>query len=52
MLVVRVLKGENPGDIPVDLPQTLDIALNKKVASLIGIALPPSLVQRAKSVIE
>jgi putative ABC transport system substrate-binding protein len=52
MLVVRVLKGENPGDIPVDLPQTLDIALNRKVAASIGIALPPSLLARAKSVIE
>ena len=52
MLVVRVLKGENPGEIPVDLPQTLDIALNKKIATSIGIALPPSLLARAKSVIE
>ena len=51
-LVVRVLKGESPGEIPVDLPQTLDIALNKKIATSIGIALPPALVQRAKSVIE
>ena len=52
MLVVRVLKGENPGEIPVDLPQTLDIVLNKKIATSIGIAFPPALLARAKSVIE
>jgi putative tryptophan/tyrosine transport system substrate-binding protein len=51
-LVARVLKGENPGAIPVDLPQTLDVSLNKKVATAIGITLPSALLQRAKSVTE
>jgi putative ABC transport system substrate-binding protein len=51
-LVARVLKGENPGDIPVDLPQTLDIALNRKIATALGITLPATLVHRAKSILE
>ena len=51
-LVVRVLKGENPGDIPVEMPQTLDVALNKKVATALGVTLPAPLVKRATSVLE
>ena len=51
-IVVRVLGGEDPGAIPVDVPETLDVVLNKKIASSIGVALPPALIGRAKLVVE
>lgn len=46
-LIKRVLDGEDPGTIPVHVPDTSGIDLSTTTASKIGIELPASLVERA-----
>ncbi|KGD87499.1 ABC transporter substrate-binding protein [Rhizobium sp. YS-1r] len=51
-LVVRVLKGENPGDIPVKVASGSDLVVNKSAAAKMGVTLPESVLNRASRVIE
>ncbi len=51
-VVVRVLKGEAPGDIPVSIAAGTDLAINKKAAEKMGVTFPESILSRATSVIE
>jgi putative ABC transport system substrate-binding protein len=51
-IVVRVLKGENPGDIAVKTAAGSDLVINKSAAGKMGVTLPESVVSRANKVIE
>lgn len=51
-IVVRVLKGEKPGDIPVKIAAGSDLVVNKAAASKMGVTLPQSVLSRATKVIE
>ncbi|MBB3444764.1 ABC transporter substrate-binding protein [Sinorhizobium sp. B11] len=51
-IVVRVLKGENPGDIAVKTAAGSDLVINKAAAAKMGVTLPESVVSRANKVIE
>ena len=51
-IVVRVLKGESPGDIPVTIAKGTDLFVNKKAAAKMGVTLSDDLIKRAKKVIE
>jgi putative ABC transport system substrate-binding protein len=51
-VVVRVLKGEKPGDIPVRIATGSNLVINKGVAGKIGLELPEAVVSRATQVIE
>lgn len=51
-VVVRVLKGEKPGDIPVRVAAGTDLVINKAAAAKMGVTFPESITKRATKTIE
>ena len=50
--VDRILRGEKPGDLPVQFPTKYEMAVNLKTAKALGLAVPPSIRLRTDEQIE
>ncbi|MGH2841765.1 MAG: ABC transporter substrate binding protein, partial [Solirubrobacteraceae bacterium] len=50
--VDQILRGGKPGDIPVAFPQKFRLVINARAARALGLAISPSLRQRADEVFD
>ena len=52
LYVDRILKGTKPADLPVELPTKVELVINMKTATMLGLKVPTALLVGASQLIE